>query len=88
MGLYWVICVKQIYINNLTMYWKTKYNYFSSVLFLSSQKKIHFIICIYKPLVIGVMNLFIFQWSLPPDYSKWVYLQQQFPISRIIKVQV
>ena len=39
MGLYWGICVKQIYIYNLTMYWKTEYNYFSSVLFLSSQKK-------------------------------------------------
>ena len=89
MGLYWGICVKQIYIYNLTMYWKTKYNYFSSVLFLSSQKKIRFIICIYRPnAVIGVMNLVIFQWSLSPDYSKWVYLQQQFPISRIIKVQL
>ena len=70
------------------MYWKTKYNYFSSVLFLSSQKKSIYYLHIYANAVIGVMNLFIFQWSLSPDYSKWVYLQQQFPISRIIKVQL
>ena len=79
MGLYWGICVKQIYIYNLTMYWKTKYNYFSSVLFLS----------ILLSAYIGQCS----DWSNEPLYFPMkfitiVYLQQQFPISRIIKVQL